>query len=253
MSGIFDLDGRVAIVSGGSRGIGAATASLLASQGAHVIVSSRRLESVEAVAQQIRDAGGSAEAAVCHAGSVDDIDKLVGQVTGQHGRLDILVNNAAANPYFGHIIDTDLGAIDKTIEVNLRGFFYFSQKAAAFMRDNGGGAIVNVASINGVRPGPWQGIYSVTKGAIINMTQAFAKECAGQGIRVNAVLPGLTDTKFAAAITKNDSILKNILPMIPIGRVAQPEEIAPAILFLVSDAASYVTGISLPVDGGYLS
>lgn len=252
MSGLFDLSRRVAIVSGGSRGIGEATARVLAAHGAHVIVASRRLESVEAVAESIRSEGGSAEAATCHAGSTRDIDRLIDGITSTHGRLDILVNNAAANPYFGHIIDTDLGAADKVIEVNLRGVFYFCQKAAAYMRDQKGGSIVNIASINGVRPGPWQGIYSVSKAAIINMTQAFARECAAHKIRVNAVLPGLTDTRFAAAITRNESILKNILPMIPMGRVAQPDEIAPAILFLVSDAASYVTGISLPVDGGYL-
>ena len=250
---LFDLAGRVAVVSGGSRGIGAATAGLLAAHGAHVVVASRRIEGVEAVAAAIREDGGSAEAAVCHAGDTDAIDTLVQNVTDNHGRLDILVNNAAANPYFGPIIDTDLGATDKTIEVNLRGYFYFSQRAAAFMREHGGGSIVNIASINGVRPGPWQGIYSITKGAIVNMTRAFAKECAQQNIRVNAVLPGLTDTKFASAITKNESVLNQVLPLIPMARVAQPDEIAPAVLFLVSDAASYITGVSLPVDGGFLT
>ena len=250
---LFDLTDRVAVVSGGSRGIGAATAHLLAAHGAHVVVASRRLEGVEAVAASIRAAGGSAEAAVCHAGDTDAIDALMQHVTDTHGRLDILVNNAAANPYFGPIVDTDLGATDKTIEVNLRGYFYFSQRAAAFMGGHGGGSIVNIASINGVRPGPGQGIYSITKGAIINMTRAFAKECARRHIRVNAVLPGLTDTRFAAAITKNDSLLEQVLPLIPMGRVAEPEEIAPAVLFLVSDAASYITGVSLPVDGGFLT
>ncbi|MBT8137885.1 MAG: SDR family oxidoreductase [Gammaproteobacteria bacterium] len=253
MAGLFDLNGRVAVVSGGSRGIGQAIAGLLAAHGAHVVVSSRRQEGVEAVAAAIRADGGSAEAAVCHAGSTDDIDRLVGEVTSQHGRLDILVNNAAANPYFGPVLDTDMGSVDKTIEVNLRGFFYFSRQAGCWMREHGGGAIVNIASINGVRPAPWQGIYSVTKAAIINMTQSFARECAADGIRVNAVLPGLTDTKFASAITRNEQVLKTVLPLIPLGRIARPEEIAPAVLFLVSDAASYVTGASLPVDGGFLA
>ncbi len=250
---LFDLSGRVAVVSGGSRGIGEAIAHLLASYGAHVVVSSRRLEGVEAVANSIVSDGGSAEAAVCHAGNTEDVDRLVEDVTGRHGRLDILVNNAAANPYFGPILDTGMEAVDKTIEVNLRGFFYFSRQAGAWMKDHGGGSIVNIASINGMRPAPWQGIYSITKAAIINMTQAFARECAPDGIRVNAVLPGLTDTKFASAITQNESVLKMVLPLIPMGRVAQPEEIAPAVLFLVSDAASYVTGTSLAVDGGFLA
>jgi NAD(P)-dependent dehydrogenase (short-subunit alcohol dehydrogenase family) len=121
------------------------------------------------------------------------------------------------------------------------------------MKGGGGGAIVNVSSVNGERPGPMQGIYSVTKAAVISMTRAFAKECAGWGVRVNAVLPGLTDTKFAAALTQSERMLNMILPLIPLGRVAQPEEIAPAIAFLASDAASYVTGACLPVDGGLLT
>ncbi|MDH3589447.1 MAG: SDR family oxidoreductase [Gammaproteobacteria bacterium] len=250
---LFDLSGRVAVVSGGSRGIGQAIAELLAAHGAHVVVSSRRAAGVEPVVAAIRNDGGSAEAAVCHAGKASDVDELVERVTSKHGRFDILVNNAAANPYFGPILDTDMAAADKTIEVNLRGFFYFCRQAGAWMRDHDGGAIVNIASINGVKPAPWQGIYSITKAAIINMTQAFARECAGAGIRVNAVLPGLTDTRFAAAITGNERVLETVLPLIPMGRIAQPEEIAPAVLFLVSDAASYVTGACLPVDGGFLA
>jgi NAD(P)-dependent dehydrogenase (short-subunit alcohol dehydrogenase family) len=121
------------------------------------------------------------------------------------------------------------------------------------MKQGGGGAIVNIASINGVRPGMFQGIYSITKGAVINMTQSFAKECAPWKVRVNAVLPGLTDTKFASALTKNDQLLKSFLPNVPMARIAQPEEIAPAILFLVADASSYVTGTAVAVDGGYLA
>jgi NAD(P)-dependent dehydrogenase (short-subunit alcohol dehydrogenase family) len=135
---------------------------------------------------------------------------------------------------------------------NVRGYFLMCQKAALMMKETGG-AIVNVASINGERPGPYQGIYSVTKAAVISMTQAFAKECAAWKVRVNAVLPGLTDTHFASALIQNERMLKMILPLIPLGRVAQPEEIAPAILFLASDAASYLTGASLPVDGGFLA
>ena len=143
--------------------------------------------------------------------------------------------------------------IEKTVVVNVRGYFVMSQKAALLMKRHGGGSIVNTASINGERPGPGQGIYSVTKAAVISMTQAFAKECAPWKVRVNAVLPGLTDTKFAAALIGNERILNMILPLIPMNRVAQPEEIAPAILFFASDAASYVTGACLPVDGGFLA
>lgn len=250
---LFDLSDRVAIVTGASRGIGEAIARLLAEHGAHVVVSSRRPDGVEAVAESIRQGGGKATAIACHVGERSDIDRLLAQVVDERGRLDILVNNAAANPYFGPILDTDAGAADKTIDVNLRGFFHFSTQAGSIMRERGGGCIVNTASINAVRPGPWQGIYSITKAAIVNMTKAFAKECAADGIRVNCVLPGLTDTKFARAIVQDDKVLRTILPLIPMGRVAQPEEIAPAVLFLASDAASYMTGVCLPVDGGFLT
>jgi NAD(P)-dependent dehydrogenase (short-subunit alcohol dehydrogenase family) len=142
--------------------------------------------------------------------------------------------------------------IDKTLQVNIKGYFELAALASKVMKKNGGGAIVNIASVNGVKPGMFQGIYSITKAAVINMTQAFAKECAPWKVRCNAVLPGLTDTKFASALTKNDAILKSVLPSIPLGRMAQPEEIAPAVLFLVSDASSYVTGTTLTVDGGLL-
>ena len=249
---LFDLTGRVAVVTGASRGIGEATARLLAKHGAHVVVSSRKQESVDAVAASIRESGGQASAAACHVGEIDDIERLFARISEEQGRLDILVNNAATNPHFGHITETPPSMIDKTVNVNVRGYFVMCQKAALMMKGEGG-AIVNVASINGERPGPYQGIYSVTKAAVISMTQAFAKECAAWKVRVNAVLPGLTDTHFASALIQNERMLKMILPLIPLGRVAQPEEIAPAILFLASDAASYLTGASLPVDGGFLA
>ena len=251
---LFDLSGRVALVTGASRGIGEATARLLAEQGAHVIVSSRKQEDLDKVAASIEKAGGKATAIAAHQGDSAALKNLMGEIEGAFGKLDILVNNAATNPYFGHILDTDMGMLEKTIQVNVKGYFELSALAGKLMKKSGkGGAIVNIASIAGLKPGPMQGIYSITKAAVINMTLAFARECGPQKIRVNAVLPGLTDTKFASALTQNDQVLKTFLPMIPLGRVAQPSEIAPAVLFLVSDAASYVTGTTLTVDGGFMS
>ncbi|MGB1558067.1 MAG: SDR family oxidoreductase [Oceanococcaceae bacterium] len=247
---LFSLQGKVALVTGASRGIGEASARLLAQHGAHVIISSRRQEACEAVAQSIREQGGLATAMACHAGQVEDMQRLVNSIVSQLGRLDVLVNNAATNPHFGNVLDTPLEAIDKTVEVNLRGYFVLSQLAGRQMREQGGGTIVNIASVNGINPGRHQGIYSVTKAAVINMTQAFAKECAEFGIRCNAVLPGLTDTKFASALTRNDALLEKMLPIIPAGRYAEPTEIAPAVLYLASAASSYVTGTTLTVDGG---
>ena len=251
---LFNLNGKIALITGASRGIGEATARLLAEQGATVVISSRKQEDLDKVAESINALGaGKCVAIAAHQGESLALKNLVSQIELAFGRLDILVNNAATNPYFGHISDTDVGMIDKTLQVNIKGYFELSALASKLMKKNGGGAIVNIASINGVKPGMFQGIYSITKAAVINMTQAFAKECAPWGIRANAVLPGLTDTKFASALTKNEQILKTVLPQIPLGRMARPEEIAPAILYLVSPASSYVTGTTLTVDGGFIS
>jgi NAD(P)-dependent dehydrogenase (short-subunit alcohol dehydrogenase family) len=250
---LFDLSGRVALVTGASRGIGEATARLLAEQGAHVVVSSRKQADLDRVAAEIVQAGGKATPIAAHQGDSAALAELMRRVSAELGRLDILVNNAATNPHFGHIADTDMGMVDKTLQVNVKGYFELSALAAKAMRAGGGGAIVNVASINGVRPALFQGIYSITKAAVINMTQAFARECGPWKVRVNAVLPGLTDTKFASAITGNEAIRKSFTDQLPLQRMAQPEEIAPAVLYLASDASSYVTGTTLVVDGGYLA
>ncbi|MCW5570118.1 MAG: SDR family oxidoreductase [Steroidobacteraceae bacterium] len=248
----FDLSGRVALVTGASRGIGESIVRTLAAAGARVIVSSRKLDACEAVAASIRGAGGEAAALACHIGELAEIDRLFKAIEAGHGRLDILVNNAATNPHYGPITSIDPAAFQKTVDVNIRGYFFMSQAAVKLMAKGGGGSIVNVASINGVIPGPLQGVYSITKAAVISMTKAFARECAPQGIRVNALLPGLTETKFAAALTRNPMVLEKVLPHIPMNRVAQPDEMAGAVLYLVSPAASYTTGVALNVDGGYL-
>lgn len=248
----FDLTGKIALVTGASRGIGEGIARLLAAQGAHVIVSSRKQDACEAVAASIREDGGKAEAYACHIGEMAQIDKLFADLEARHGRIDILINNAATNPHFGHITETDVGAFQKTVDVNIRGYFFMSSAAAKLMARNGGGSIVNVASVNGVTPGAQQGIYSITKAAVISMTKAFARECAPQKVRVNALLPGATDTKFASALFHNPVILEQALSRIPMRRVAEPSEMAGAVLYLASDAASYTTGAALNVDGGYL-
>lgn len=247
---LFDLTGKVALVTGASRGIGEAIARLLAEQGARVIVSSRKIDGCKAVADAIVDAGGQAEAFACHIGNMEDIGKMFGHIREKYGRLDILVNNAAANPYFGHILDTDLAAFEKTVDVNIRGYFYMSVEAGKLMREQGGGCIVNTASINALQPGVGQGIYSITKAAVVNMTKAFAKECAPFNIRVNALLPGLTRTNFAGALFADEGIYKTAIDHIPMHRHAEPEEMAGTVLYLVSDASSYTTGECVVVDGG---
>lgn len=248
----FSLKDKVAVVTGGSRGIGRAIAKLLAAQGAHIILTSRKIDGLTEVAKEINDEGNSATPIACHAGKTDQIEALYKTIEEKFGRLDILVNNAATNPHFGFLVDAEESMWDKTVEVNLKGPFFMIQKAVPLMKKGGGGAIVNVSSINGVKPGLFQGVYSVTKAGLINMTQSFAKELAKDNIRVNALLPGLTETKFAQAITDNEEIQKEIFKQIPMGRAAQPEEMAGAVLYLVSDAASFTTGSCLISDGGYM-
>ncbi len=252
MQNLFDLSGKTALVTGASRGIGESIARLLAQYGAHVIVSSRKIDDCQKVADSIVSDGGKATALGCHVGEMDQIERLFDTIKQDFGKLDILVNNAAANPYFGHILDTDLGAYNKTVDVNIRGYFFMSIEAGKMMREQGGGVILNTASVNGIRPGDMQGIYSITKAAVISMTKSFAKECGRFNIRVNALLPGLTETKFASALTTNEKILKTALMQIPLGRTAQPDEMAGTVLYLVSDASSYTTGATVVVDGGYL-
>jgi len=249
----FDLDGKIALVAGGSRGIGEAIARILAEYGAHVIVSSRKVEGCQAVADAIRADGGSAEAYPCHIGNLEQIEQIFRHVDETHGRIDILVNNGVANPYYGHVLDTPVSAFEKTLEVNLRGYFYMSVAAAKRMREQGKGAIVNVASANAITPGDKQAVYSITKAGILNMTRAFANECGAFGIRVNALIPGVTKTRFAQALHDDESFLAPARARTPLGRSAEPSEMAGAVLYLVSDAASYTTGSFVTVDGGYLA
>ncbi len=249
----FDLDNKIAIVTGASRGIGQSIAKGLAAHGATVFCTSRKIEDLNKVKDEIESEGGKAHAIACHIGKLDDIQNLFKAVEERYGRLDILVNNAATNPYFGDVLHATADAWDKTIDVNFKGYFFMSQYAANLMIKNKGGSIVNVASINGIRPAPFQGIYSMTKAGVIAMTKSFAKELAPFNVRVNAILPGLTDTKFSSVMTQNEEILNLILPTIPMKRVANPDEMVGAVVYLVSDAASYTTGATIVIDGGALA
>ena len=252
MADMFDLTGKVALVTGASRGIGEAIAKACAERGADVIVSSRKQPACEEVAEAIRASGGKAHAIACHIGDMEALGALFAEVQSRYGRLDVLVNNAATNPYYGHILDTDLGAYTKTVDVNIRGYFFASILGGRIMRAGGGGSIINVASVNAVRPGPLQGIYSVTKGAVLNMTKAFARECGPDNIRCNAILPGLIRTKFAGALLADEKQVEHYLGTNPLKRVGEPRDLAGAAVFLASDASSYVTGEFLVVDGGFL-
>lgn len=249
----FNLSGKVALITGASRGIGEAIAITLADYGAECVLVSRKADALEKVVGTITQRGGKAQAIACHVGQFDQIERLFAEVKQRHGRLDILINNAATNPYFGDMLGADQGVWDKTFDVNLKGPFFMIQHAARLMTESGGGSIVNVSSINGIRPAPLQGIYSITKAGLISMTRAFAKELAGVNIRVNALLPGLVDTNFSKAIMENEMIYDYAVKMIPLGRHAEPREIAGSVLYLVSEAASFTTGSIFVVDGGALA
>jgi len=246
----FDLSGRVALVTGASRGIGSAIAGVLAEHGATVVLSSRKQSDLEAEAERINaEHPEKAVAIAAHAGRPEDLERLVKEVIERFSRIDILVNNAATNPYMGPVLGADLAAWDKTFEVNVRGMFVLTKLVFEASMEERGGAIVNVASIGGLRPGIGLGVYNVTKAAVIMLTRQLAREIGGK-VRVNAVAPGLIKTRFAEALWGNEAILDRVLAQNPMGRIGTPDEVAAAVLFLVSDAASYVNGEVLVVDGG---
>jgi len=245
----FDMTGKVAVVNGASRGIGEAIARGLATCGAQLVLSSRRQESVQEVADDIVAGGGKAVAKACHAGHLDEIDALFNFVRDEFGRLDILINNAATNPYYGPAAGLSPEAFDKTVEVNLKGPYFMISKALPMMMENGGGSIVNVASIAALMPLPGQAVYGMTKAGLVSLTKAFAREYGQQGVRVNAILPGVVETKFASALVEDPSIQK-WLSKLPAGRVGQPADMVAGVLYLASDQAAYTTGTTLIMDGG---
>ena len=245
----IDLSGKVALVNGASRGIGEAIARGLAACGAKVVLSSRRKESVQGVADSIVAGGGQALAMVCHAGNLDQITKLFGDIENELGQLDILINNAATNPYHGPAVGLPPDAFDKTVEVNLKGPYYMMSAAIPLMLKSGGGSIVNVASILALMGAAGQAVYAMTKAGLISLTRTFAKEYGKKGVRVNAILPGLVETRFAEAMT-TDPRVKKWISGIPAARVGQPQEMVGGVLYLVSDHAAYTTGTTLVMDGG---
>ena len=237
----------MAIVTGGSRGIGEAIARELLKRGCRVAISGRKEAGLQSAQERL---GAGVRAVVAHAGRVQDSERLVNEVMSSWGRIDILVNNAGTSPHFGPLVDIELSAWDKTFEVNLRGALVLTQLVhRAWMKEHGG-SIVNVASVAGLRPDQGLGAYGVTKAALIMLTRQLALELGREGVRVNAVAPGIVTTEFASALWTNESIARRIRERHPLGRFAAPEEVAEAVAFLVSDRASYVNGAILPIDGG---
>ena len=248
---LFNLEGKVALVTGASKGIGEAIARGLAEFGARVVVSSRKQEALEEVAAAFKADGLEATGIAANMGNLEDINILVEKTVETYGGLDIVINNAAANPAFGPIQNTDERAFDKIIDVNLKGPFELCKAAYPILRQRGGGSIISISSIGGLKPEEGIGIYSVSKAAIINLTQAMAQDWGTDNIRVNTICPGLIKTKFSEALWQNDKILERFLKQIPQGRAGEPDDIAGLAVFLASDAAAYCTGGAYLVDGGY--
>ncbi len=245
------LKDKVIVVTGASRGIGEAIARACVEAGAHVVLASRKQADLDRVAGSL---GGKALALACHTGKADEVEALIARAVEKLGRVDGWVNNAATNPYFGPMIDTPDAAIDKTFEVNVRGYLYGARALVKHARSRGGGgSIVNIASVAGIRAAPMQGIYGATKAAVISMTQTLAFELGGSQIRVNAIAPGLVETRFAAAIVGNPMLRDHVVNRTPLARHAQPAEVAGAAVYLLSDAASFTTGSVMVVDGGLTS
>jgi len=244
----FSLAGKVAVVTGASRGIGEACARSFVAAGAKVVLASRKIEGLTEVAKSLGDA---AHPFVAHTGKEADCKALIAEAVKRFGQVDVLVNNAGTNPYFGPMLDTENAAWDKTFEVNLKGYFWCTRELVRHcISRNAPGSVINVASVLGKRAAPLQGAYGMTKAAVISMTQTLAYELGSARIRVNAIAPGLIDTKLASALVHDEEISESWRSRTPIGRVGQPSEIASGALYLASDASSYVTGEVLTIDGG---
>ncbi|MBN1857107.1 MAG: glucose 1-dehydrogenase [Dehalococcoidia bacterium] len=247
------LDGRVAVVTGGSRGIGKATALGLAEVGANVVVVGRNLDSLEVVVQEIRSMGREALAVPAHVGKTEHLSGVVDHITKEMGRIDVLVNNAGTNPAMSSMLDLEERLWDSTMNLNLKGLVFLSQAVARVLKEGGGGSIINVTSADGFRHEVDGGTYAISKAGVIMATKVMAQEWARYGIRVNAVAPGhihtrLGDSVFAVRPEYEDQLLARV----PLGRIGEPRELVGTMVYLASGASSYTTGATFVVDGGWL-
>lgn len=245
------LDNKVAIVTGASKGIGKAIAKALGQQGAKIVISSRKQEAIDVTAKEFSAEGIDAIAVAAHMGDMLQIKNLVEETVKHFGGIDIIVNNAATNPSFGPIAETDNAVFDKIMEVNVKGPLELCRLAYPIMKQRGGGSVINISSIEGITPGTGLGLYSVSKSALIAVTKVLAKEWGADKIRANVICPGLVKTKFSEALTGNEKILKHVLAKQALPQLAEPEDIAGLALFLASEAASFCTGAVYTADGGY--
>ncbi|EAR01789.1 glucose 1-dehydrogenase [Maribacter sp. HTCC2170] len=248
----FDLTGKVAIITGSSKGIGLSIARGLAENGAKVVISSRKQDAVDTVAEEFRDAGLEAVGIACHIGDGEQRKALIEKTMDKYGRIDILVNNAAINPYYGPLEGSDEVVFDKIMEVNVKAPWLLSNLALTHMKEKGGGSIINISSVEGLRPGFGLGLYSATKSALIMLTKNQAKEWGRYGVRANVLCPGLIKTKFSQGLWADEKLVSGFTKALPLNRIAAPDEMAGMVMLLASDAGSYMTGGVYVADGGYM-
>jgi dehydrogenase/reductase SDR family protein 4 len=246
----FDLTGKNAIVTGATRGIGLAIARGFAESGATVTICGRKQETVDAAVAELGQSPEKVQGIVAHVGKNEDVDRLIAEAEKKFGRVNVLVNNAGTNPYFGPIVESDDRAWDKTFEVNLKGPYVLSRLLAKKMSQAGGGSIINIASVAGLQAAVYQGIYSVTKAGLIMLTKVMARECGKQNVRVNCICPGVIKTHLSEALWKDEQRLKAFVANKALGRVGETEEIVGAAIYFASDASSFTTGAVLTIDGG---
>lgn len=247
----FSLKNKVAIITGASKGIGRAIAELYAEYGAKVVVSSRKQEVIDEVVGAITKKGHQAIGVSANTGKLTDLQNLVSTTLKEYGQIDIVVNNAATNPAFGPLTETDGDAFDHIMNINLKGPFELAKLAIPSMAKNGSGSIINISSIGGISPEPLLGIYSVSKAALISLTKVMAKEFGQVGVRANVICPGLIKTKFSEALWSNEKATEKLVKRLPISRIGVPEDISGLALFLASQASAYSTGGVFTADGGY--
>lgn len=247
---LFDLSGKVAIVTGSTSGIGRAIALGLGKFGAKVVVSSRKQENVDQTLEEFKEEGVYASGIAANVGNAEDVEKLIQETTSKHKAIDIIVNNAATNPEFGPLMNASSEAFDKIMQVNVKAPFEIIKRAYPYLK-HGGSSIINIASVGGITPEPQLGAYSVSKAALISLTKVMAKELGRDGIRANVICPGLIKTKFSEALWKNKAIASMFLQKVAISKFGEPDEIAGLAIFLASDASSYCTGGVYTADGGF--
>ena len=245
----FSLEGKVAIITGASRGIGKAIAETFARAGARLALCSRKPEGLQAAAAELREFG-QVLAVQAHVGKADDVRNLVAQTIEAYGRVDVVVNNAATNPHFGPVLTADEGQWLKILDTNLLGAVRLIQAVAPRMEEQGGGKIINMASVAGLRPSPGMGLYGIGKAALIQLTRQLALELGRHNIQVNAIAPGIIETRFSQVLWQTPQISEPLLANLPLGKFGQPPDVAGLALYLASPASDYVTGAVFSVDGG---